>query len=81
MLRPAVLSRFNAEAPEGLEDGLLPHAELAHKLDDGDRFFGQDLRFWGLIVIKPPQDAGEYQTELIRLEHAQFSYRSHVRIR
>jgi hypothetical protein len=38
-IRAAKLSRLNAEAPEDLEDGLLPLAELARKIADGDQFF------------------------------------------
>jgi hypothetical protein len=53
---------------------------LARKVNDGDQLFGHDLWLGDLISTKPSQDPGEHQTELIRLEHTQFSYRSHVRI-
>src|ERR1035438_6024249 len=36
---------------------------------------------WGFGLGQAIADAGEYQAELIRLEHPQFSYGSHVRIR
>jgi len=68
-IRVAKLSRFNAEAPEDLEDGLLPLAELARKVDDGDQFLGHYLYPGGLILTKPSQDTGEHQAELIRLEY------------
>ena len=77
----AKLSRFNAEAPENLEDGLLPPAELARKVADGDQFFRHYLWLGDSILTEPSQDAGEHQAELIRLEHTQFSYRSHVWVR
>ena len=80
-IRAAELSRLDAKAPENLEDGLLPPTELARKVADGDQFFGHDLWHGGLVLAKPSQDSGEHQTELIRLEHPQFSYGSHVRIR
>ena len=69
------------QASDDFEDDLLPLAELAHKVADGDQFFGHDLRPGGLILTKPSQDPGEHQTELIRLEHPQLSHGSHVRIR
>ena len=80
-IRAAKLSRFNAEAPEDLEDGLLSLAALARKVGDGDQSFGHDLWPGGLILTKPSQDTGEHQTELIRLEHPQFSYGSDLWIR
>jgi predicted transcriptional regulator len=49
---------------------------LARKVADGYPFFRHDLWPGGLILTKPSQDAGEHQTELIRLERPQFSYGS-----
>jgi hypothetical protein len=58
-IEAAKLSRFNAEAPENLEDGLLPPAELARKIADGDRFFRHYLWLGDSILTKPSQDTGE----------------------
>jgi hypothetical protein len=81
MIGTAKPSRPNAEAPQNFEYGLLPLAELARRVDDGDQYFGHDLWSGGQILAKPAQDANEHRAELIRLEHTDLSYRSHVRIR
>src|SRR5579864_1918504 len=58
-IRAAKLSRFNAEAPEDLEDGLLPLSELERKVRDGDQFVGHDLWPRSLILTEPSQDTCE----------------------